>query len=89
MNWKMTPWNREMMTPITRIEQEMEQMMKRFWGSGRPSLPIEPFVPHSNVAETAKAYEVTVELPGLKPEDFHVEVKNGELWITGRKEGRE
>jgi HSP20 family protein len=37
------------------------------------------------VAETDAALEVTVELPGMKPDDFKVEVHNGNLWITGEK----
>jgi HSP20 family protein len=46
---------------------------------------MEKFAPKSNLAETEMGYEVTVELPGMKPEDFHVEFKGGELWITGEK----
>jgi HSP20 family protein len=43
-----------------------------------------------NLAETENHYEVTVELPGMKPEEFNVELRNGELWITGeRKEEKE
>jgi HSP20 family protein len=43
-----------------------------------------------NVAETEERYEVTVELPGMKPEEFQVELKNGQLWISGeKKEERE
>ena len=32
---------------------------------------LEKFMPTSNFAETEKAYEVTVELPGMKPEEFN------------------
>ncbi len=67
----------------------METLMNRFfgpegfWTGG-------DFVPKTNVAETETEYEVTVDLPGLKPEDFTVELKNGELWIIGeRKEEKE
>jgi HSP20 family protein len=38
-----------------------------------------------NVAETETAYEVTLELPGMKPEEFKVELKDRDLWITGEK----
>lgn len=44
------------------------------------------FAPRANMVETPTAYEVTVELPGLKPEEFKVEVKEGALWLTGEKE---
>ena len=39
----------------------------------------------TNIAETENALEVTIELPGIGPEEFNVEVKNGELRITGEK----
>ena len=43
------------------------------------------FAPSVNFAETEKDYEVSVELPGMKPEDVHVEFKDGHLWITGER----
>ena len=43
------------------------------------------FSPLANFAETENEYEVTVDLPGLKPEDFTTEIRNGDLWITGER----
>jgi HSP20 family protein len=43
------------------------------------------FLPEANVVETDKAVEVAVELPGMKPEDVKVEIKEKSLWITGEK----
>jgi HSP20 family protein len=43
------------------------------------------FLPEANVVETEKAVEVTVELPGMKPEEVKVEIKENALWITGEK----
>ena len=43
------------------------------------------FLPEANLAETDKAVEVTVELPGMKPEEVKVEMHGGALWITGEK----
>ena len=43
------------------------------------------FLPEANIAETDKAVEVTVELPGMKPEEVKVELRDGALWITGEK----
>jgi HSP20 family protein len=37
------------------------------------------------MTESEKAVEVTVELPGLKPEEVKVELREGMLWITGEK----
>jgi HSP20 family protein len=43
------------------------------------------FLPEANIVETDKAFEVTVELPGMKPADVKVEVKGESLWVTGEK----
>jgi len=88
----MVPWTGRLPQPFERFENEMAGLMDRFfgteerWGNGG----LTAFHPHIDFAETANAYEVTVELPGLKPEDFHVEYHDGGLWISGeRKEETE
>ena len=43
------------------------------------------FLPEANLVETEKAVEVAVELPGMKPEEVKVEIKEGNLWIVGEK----
>ena len=74
-------------SPLVRFEREMDKMLEGLterWGGW------EGFEPRLNLAETEKEFEVTVELPGLKAEEVRVEVKNGELWISGeRKEEKE
>ena len=44
------------------------------------------FMPTTDVVESENQFEVTVDLPGLKPEEVNVELKNGNLWISGRRE---
>jgi HSP20 family protein len=43
------------------------------------------FVPEANVLETEKAVEVTLDLPGMKPEDVRLEVREGRLCVSGEK----
>jgi HSP20 family protein len=43
------------------------------------------FLPEANIVETDKAVEVAVELPGMKPEDVKMEIKEGALWVAGEK----
>jgi len=43
------------------------------------------FTARSNLVESDKEYEVSVDLPGMKPEDFNVELRQGDLWITGQR----
>jgi HSP20 family protein len=47
------------------------------------------FYPRTDVAETDEQFEVTVELPAVRPEDVDVQLKNGELWISGKRQEEE
>jgi HSP20 family protein len=46
------------------------------------------FLPTLSVAETEKTYEVDVDLPGVKPEEIDVEVRDAHLWIHGERRDR-
>jgi HSP20 family protein len=72
---------------IGRMEDEVEDLVGRFIGDDAGWLPgASYFVPRANVVETENEFEVTLDLPGMKPEDVNVELKNGDLWITGKRE---
>jgi HSP20 family protein len=72
--------------PFGRIEREFENLFERMMGNEEARWPVwAGFSPTFNLAETEARFEVTMELPGMKPEEFNVELKNGELWITGEK----
>ena len=91
----LVPWSERSLFPTTgrfsnmlkQVEEETEDLMERFWGgsegwlTGRPS-----FSPTVNLVETENQFEVTVDLPGLKPEDVYVELKDGDLWISGKRD---
>ena len=47
------------------------------------------FAPSTNVAETGTGYEISLDMPGMKSEDFEVELKEGQLWITGERKHEE
>ena len=59
--------------------------MQRFFGEDEEPWEFPLFTPHVNLAETNENYEVTAELPGLKPEEVNVELREGSLWISGEK----
>jgi HSP20 family protein len=64
---------------------EVDQMMSRFFhGTDTPEMA--QWTPRVNLAETDQAYEVTVDLPGLKLEEIDVELRHGDLWITGQRQ---
>jgi len=73
-------------TTMNRMEEEMESLMERFWGKDEGWVAPPTFSPTVDLVETETQFEVTVDLPGLKPEEVDVELKNGGLWISGKRE---
>jgi len=73
---------------MTEFRRGMDNLLEEFFDGGTQL--VEGFVPRADVAETENEYEVTVDLPGVKPEELTVEYKGNELWITGeRKQEKE
>lgn len=81
----MVPWRERFPLTFSRWGGEMEDLMERFLEQGGNAWEIGKFMPKVNLAETDKLYEVTVELPGMKPEEVSVELREGQLWIIGEK----
>ena len=74
------PW------PMGEFRRNMNSLIEEFFGgnSGR-EMVAEGFVPRADVAETEDAYEITVDLPGVKPEELNVEYLGNDLWLTGER----
>ncbi len=80
----LSPWDMRFPRWLEDFRREMDELFQNFLGSEQGG-EAAVFAPRTNVAETDKAYEVTVDLPGMKPEEFNVELKDGQLWITGER----
>jgi HSP20 family protein len=81
----LTPWTTRLPRLID-FETEFPKWMREVIGPETGIFGQEgKFMPEANLVETEKAVEVTVELPGMKPEEVKVEMKEGALWITGEK----
>lgn len=85
MTRALTPWT----TRLPRLfdfEMDFPKWMTENFGPEAGLLGREgKFLPEANMIETDKAVEVTIDLPGMKPEDVKVELHDGALWITGEK----
>jgi HSP20 family protein len=74
---------------LRQLESEFDRLFEPFfapeqlWDWQMPSL----FAPRTNVAESDNEFEITVDLPGMKPEEFDVELRDGTLWISGERTG--
>jgi HSP20 family protein len=68
------------------FDRDMAALLREFFAPEENGWKeLTEFRPTANLAETDAAYEVTVDLPGVKPEDVRVEMRNGDLWITGER----
>lgn len=67
------------------FRREMDDLMSQFFGNDGSQELQQWFAPRVNLAETETGYEVSVDLPGLKPEEVNVEFRDGALWITGER----
>src|SRR5512144_3011854 len=84
MTRTLTPWTRIPRT-FAELDTEFPKWMTEFFAPEGGTFSKFEFAPEVNVAETEKAVEVTMELPGMKPEEVNVEILEGRLWITGEK----
>jgi HSP20 family protein len=80
------------MTPFTSpsglfhgLRREMDTAMRRFFDLDATNGGTEDagFIPSLDLSEDDKQFEVTVDLPGVPPEDVKVEFRDGNLWISG------
>ena len=84
MTRSLTMWAPRFPHNLAELEQDFGTMLERMFGSDfNPSAELKVWSPWANIAETDEALELTVELPGVKPEDVHVELHDGELWVSG------
>lgn len=83
MNRSLATWTRLSPALFDDFGKEMGRFMEHFLepenGGGKF------FAPHVDIAETDVGYQVSVDLPGMKPDDFNLEFKEGQLWITGER----
>ena len=82
MTQAVIPWNtRGNLFAVVR--REMDDFVGRLhtpdsWGD-----KVNSFSPRTNVAETDKYYEIDLDLPGMTPDAFNIELHEGQLSITG------
>lgn len=80
----MVPWTERVPATFSRFENEMERLMDRFFRSDEEWLPAHRrYLPKLDMVESENGFEVKVDLPGIKPDQVHVDLKRGALWISG------
>ncbi|MCA9197120.1 MAG: Hsp20/alpha crystallin family protein [Planctomycetales bacterium] len=79
------PWRDNSVRPWEDFYKEMDGLLGQFFGEdgGKDSTQ---FVPRVNIAEDAQKYEITADLPGMDPKNVSVEMHDGQLTISGKRE---
>ncbi len=71
------------------VRREMDDFVNRLSDPESWTEESTSFSPRTNVAETETLYEITLDLPGLNPDEFSLEVHEGRLSITGERKREE
>ena len=85
----LVPLSMRFPSPMSDLRRGLDSLFEELFGDGARTEMVEPFVPRVNLAETDGEYEIAVDLPGMKSEDLTVELKGGQLWITGERKHEE
>jgi HSP20 family protein len=79
------PWAAEPWGSFDQLRREMDSLFNRFGGpSGGPSGWRGVF-PAVNLYETADAFLLTAELPGVEPSDIHVSLEGSTVTLDGER----
>lgn len=68
--------------------KELENRLHHLFPKGEES-NVAAFTPTVNTREGDYAYHIEIDLPGVKKEDIHVEVKENRLTISGERKVKE
>jgi len=74
---------------LAEMKAELDRVMTQASRKGRAPSAVSSkayfWAPAADVLETAEAFVITVELPGVEREDVAVEVKSRTLWVYGER----
>jgi len=78
--WAAAPWS-----PFDQLRREMGVLFDRFGGTQTPSSDWRGVFPAVNLYETADAYHLTAELPGVEPGEIHVSLEGPTIVLEGER----
>ena len=60
-------------------------LIDSFFSNTMPELFDTDLIPPTNISETEQAYQVALEMPGLKEEEIQVQVQDGQLVVSAER----
>ena len=86
MSTELMPWRNRLSSSIEQMRRDLDEALGNWFSdSGSGDGMRTAFTPQTNISETSNQYEVTVDLPGMKPEEVKVEVVGDRLVISGER----
>jgi len=77
-----TPFRNGSLVPLEDFYKEVDSLVQNFL---EPNDRANKFTPYANLAETESSYELSLDLPGVKPEEVNVEMNDGQLTVSGER----
>ncbi|HWP58781.1 MAG TPA: Hsp20/alpha crystallin family protein [Candidatus Acidoferrales bacterium] len=85
---ELTRW--EPFDVLNRMQSRINELFEETFGRARPAQPATAaWYPAVDILESKDAYLIRAELPGMKKEDFNLEVKDGVLAVSGERKFEE
>lgn len=72
------------MDPFNSIRSEFDQMLSHWFGDSEKNTFL-PHTPSLDLNETDKAYEVKIDLPGVKSEELRLQFSDNVLTVSGER----
>jgi HSP20 family protein len=72
--------------PLRSLRRELESLFSDLWSDVSERLPFERLAPDLDMSETDDTIRVQMDLPGLKPGDFDIQIHDNVLTISGKRE---
>ncbi len=79
---KLMDWTESLPERMRTLQEVVERMISE---TASNFTRLETFVPRVDIVEAEKGYEIHVAAPGMKKEDFKVELSEGRLVISGER----
>lgn len=73
-------YNHKDFTPTT-----FNDVLDKFFNGSIQRAGIDSFTPKVDIIENEKAFELHVEVPGMKKEDFNIEINDNYLTVSGER----
>jgi len=76
---------------LSRVQSRVNDLFEETFGRSRlpHTAPSGVWYPPVDILESKEAYLIRAELPGMKKEDFHLEVEDGTLTLSGERKSEE